>query len=127
MPELIKQLGSTLGSAFAAACCAGAGWALAALSAAGAGFLINDAVLIPLYAALLALSLWFLHRTTRAHRRRAPFYLGLGGAVVAFAALWIWLAAIWAGLAALVAASLWDFLGERARRGGKAANARTQP
>jgi mercuric ion transport protein len=125
MSELIKQLASTFGSAFAAACCAGASWALAALSAVGAGFLINDALLIPLFAVLLALSLWFLHRATRAHRNRAPLYLGIGGAVVAFAGLWTWLAAIWAGLAALVAASLWDFFASRSEHGAKARNART--
>lgn len=117
MRELFKQLTSSLGAAFAALCCAGASWALAVLSAVGAGFLINDAILIPLFAALLALSLWFLHRATRAHGVRAPFYLGIAGAVVAFAGLWTWIAAIWAGLAALVAASFWDFLGARARAG----------
>jgi mercuric ion transport protein len=124
LAELIKQLTSASGAVFAAACCAGAGWALAALSAIGAGFLINDAVLIPLFAALLALSLWFLHRSTRAHRRRTPFYLGLAAAVVAFAGLWTWLAAIWAGLAALVAASLWDFFAARVPHGGTTGNAR---
>jgi mercuric ion transport protein len=127
MPDLIKQLGSTLGSAFAAACCAGAGWALAALGAVGAGFLVNDAILIPLYAALLALSLWFLHRSTRLHANRAPFYLGTAGVAIAFAGLWTWLAAIWAGLAALLAASLWDFLAAKARHGGRTGNARTAP
>lgn len=115
MIDLVKQLGSALGAVVAALCCAGVSWALAALSAVGAGFLINDAVLIPLFAALLALSLWFLHRATRAHGNRAPLYLGIAGAAIAFAGLWTWIAAIWAGLAALVAASLWDFLGARTR------------
>lgn len=125
MSDLFKQLASALGSGFAAACCAGAGWALAVLGAIGAGFLINDAVLIPLFAALLALSLWFLHRSTHAHHRRPPFYLGVGGAVVAFAGLWTSLAAIWVGLAALVAASLWDFVAAKLQHRGKAGNART--
>jgi len=127
MSGLCKQLASNLGAAFAALCCAGASWALAALTAVGAGFLANDAILIPLYAALLALSVWFLHRATRAHRARAPFYLGIGGALVAFAGLWTWLAAVWMGLAALVVASFWDFLASRTRYGNAAGNARGAP
>lgn len=98
MSELFRQLASNFGAAFAAVCCAGASWALAALTAVGAGFLVNDAVLIPLYAALLALSVWFLHRT---------------------AGLWTWLAAIWAGLGALIAAKV--------RHGGTTENAGTAP
>ena len=73
--DLIKQLGSTAGAAFAAACCAGASWALAALTALGAAFLVNDAVLIPSFAALLGLSLWLLSRSARAHRDLRPLYL----------------------------------------------------
>jgi mercuric ion transport protein len=116
MKELAKQISSTSGAAIAAACCAGASWALAALTAAGAGFLINDAVLIPLFAALLALSVWFLYRSARAHNDLAPFYLGIAGAVVAFAGLWTWIAAIVGGLATMVIASVWDFARAKARR-----------
>jgi mercuric ion transport protein len=61
--DLAKQLASTLSAAFAAACCLGVAAALSALAAVGAGFLINDAVLIPLYVAFLALSLWLLYRS----------------------------------------------------------------
>lgn len=57
MEALAKQLASTLGAAFAAACCLGVTAVLSLLTAIGAGFLINDAVLIPLYVAFLALSL----------------------------------------------------------------------
>ena len=83
MNELAKQIGSTAGAAFAAACCAGASWALAALAAVGAGFLINDAVLIPLFAAMLGLSLWLLVRSARAHADLRPVYLAGVGAIAA--------------------------------------------
>lgn len=72
MSELLKQMGSTLGAAFAAACCLGVTAALSALTAIGAGFLINDAFLIPLYVLLLALSLWLLYRSAKAHRGLGP-------------------------------------------------------
>jgi mercuric ion transport protein len=115
MTEFFKQLGSTIGASFAGACCLGAAWALSALSAIGAGFLINDAVLIPVYVALLGLSLWLLARSARAHAKLAPLWLGAAGALAAIAGLWIASVVVFAGLAALVGASLWDFLGTRRR------------
>ena len=81
MNDLLKQIGSTAGAGLAAACCAGASWALAGLTAVGAGFLINDAVLIPLYVALLGLSVWLLFRSVRAHRNLRPVYLAGAGAL----------------------------------------------
>jgi len=67
MKELLKQCASVLGAGFAAACCLGVASALAVLSAVGAGFLIRDAILIPLYLFLLGLSAWLLYRSARAH------------------------------------------------------------
>jgi len=114
--ELLKQIGSTAGATFAAACCAGAGWALAALTAVGAGFLINDAVLIPLYAALLGLSVWLLFRSARAHRNLRPVYLAGAGALSAFIGLWTSTVVLFLGLGLIVASSFWDYLGARASR-----------
>jgi mercuric ion transport protein len=116
MKELAKQLGSNAGAVFAAACCAGASWALAALTAVGAGFLINDAVLIPLFVALLALSLWLLFRSARAHANLRPVYLAGAGAVAALAGLWTSTVVLFAGLGLIIASSLWDFLSARARK-----------
>lgn len=114
MSEFLKQMGSTLGAAFAAACCLGATAALSALAAVGAGFLINDAFLIPLYVALLALSLWLLYRSAKAHGSLAPFWVGAGGAAVALAGLWMSPVLVYAGLLAIVAGNVADFL--RGRR-----------
>lgn len=115
MKELLKQLGSTLGATFAAACCAGASWALAALAAVGAGFLINDAVLIPAFVALLGLSLWLVFRSARAHRNLHPVYLAGAGALSALIGLWTSTIILFAGLGLIVASSLWDYLGARTR------------
>lgn len=115
MKELAKQLASTFGAGFAAACCLGLTAVVSALTAIGAGFLINDAVLIPLYLALLALSVWLLYRSAKAHASLAPFWLGLAGAVIAFAGLWIGPVLVYVGLLAIVAGNIGDFVKARKR------------
>jgi mercuric ion transport protein len=119
MKELAKQCTSVAGAGFAGACCLGVTGALSILSAIGAGFLINDAFLIPLYLALLALSGWLLYGTSRAHGNLAPFWVGVTGAVIAFVGLWILPALVYGGLILLIAGSVWDFWS--ARRSGKTA------
>lgn len=109
MKEIAKQFASLLGTSFVAACCLGVTAFLSALSAIGAGFLINDAVLIPLFLALIALSLWLLYQSARAHGDLRPFWVALGGGVFAFAGLWIAPIAVVIGLTVCVACSLWDF------------------
>ena len=109
MKELLTQVASVAGAAFAAACCLGVVSALAVLSAVGAGFLIHDAFLIPLYLLLLGLSAWLLYRSARAHGDLTPFWAGAGGLVVAFVGLWISPVLVYAGLAALITGSVWDF------------------
>lgn len=105
---------ATPGAAFAAACCLGVTAALSALTAVGAGFLINDAVLIPLYVLLLALSAWLLYRSAKAHGDLSLFWVGAAGAVVAFIGLWISSFLLYAALIVLVGANIGDFV--RARR-----------
>lgn len=114
MNDLVKQLASSFGALFAAACCLGVTAALSVLTAIGAGFLINDAFLIPLYVVLLALSLWLLYRSAKAHGGLAPFWIGLAGAATALAGLWISPIMAYGGLLAIIAANVGDFF--RARR-----------
>jgi mercuric ion transport protein len=116
MKELMKQCTSVAGAGFAGACCLGVTGALSILSAIGAGFLINDAFLIPLYLGLLALSVWLLYSSARSHGNLAPFWTGLGGAIVAFAGLWILPALVYVGLAVLISGSVWDFWNMRSTR-----------
>lgn len=118
MSEFVKQLASMAGTAFAAACCLGVTAALSALTAVGAGFLINDAILIPLYLLLLALSLWLLYRSARAHGNLFPFWLGVAGAAIAVLGLWINSLLVYAGLMVFVAGSVTDFFRGRARAPG---------
>ena len=113
MKELLGQCASTVAAAFAGACCLGLTAALSVLTAIGAGFLINDAFLIPLYFGLLGLSVWLLYYSARAHANPTPFWTGFGGALVAFVGLWIHGVLVYAGLAVLIASSVWDFWSAR--------------
>jgi mercuric ion transport protein len=115
MSGLFKQLGSMLGVSFAALCCLGVSWALAALAAIGAGFLINDAILIPLYLAFIALSLWLLWRSLRPRGELRPLYLSGAGAIAAAGGLFVAPVVVYAGLAAMVGGSMWDFALLRAK------------
>jgi len=114
---MFKQLGGSAGSVVAGACCLGFAPLLAALGAVGAGFLIRDAILIPLFVLFLAFTLWTLWRSRAKHHRPGPFHLGLGSAVVAFAALWFYVPLAYAGLAGFVTAAVWDIVALR-RCGG---------
>lgn len=120
MKSLIKQLSGILGAGVAAACCLGVPVVLAAVGAAGLGFLINDAYLVPIFFAFTALSLWLLYRSAKGHRRLLPFWVGLAGALAGGVGLWLLVTGfyprswpIYVGLMALVAASVWDAVNGR--------------
>ena len=95
------------GSLFAALCCLGFPALLAILSAVGLGFLVNDAVLIPLLVLFLLVTLWGLYLGKRHHGSWMPFFIGTAGAALSFASIWFgrgMLAGV--GIAGLIAASL---------------------
>ena len=115
---MIKQIGGTSGAVIAGACCLGFTPLLAALIASGAGFLIRDAILVPLFVLSLAFTLWSLWGSRATHRQPGPFYLGLGGAVIAFAALWFFAPLAYTGLAGFIAATVWDIAALRSSRTG---------
>jgi len=76
---MFKQISGSLGSIFASICCLGFAPALAALSAVGLGFMISDAILIPLLALFLSLALWGIKNSQKRHGKTTPFYVGAGG------------------------------------------------
>ncbi len=115
MKDLVKQFSSILAAGITAACCLGVQVVLAAVGAAGLGFLINDAYLVPIFVAFVALTLWLLYRSARARQYLVPFWVALAGGLVGVISLWLtvtgfhptpWL--VYFGLAALVAASVWN-------------------
>lgn len=116
LKTFLAQLGGTCGAAVAAACCLGVPVVLSAFGALGLGFLINDALLLPLFPAFVGLTLWLLYRSVRRRGVLAPFWLGLAGGVVGIAGLVlqftpigspVWL--VPGGVLVLLAASVWDF------------------
>lgn len=133
MKDLIKQFAGLIGAGVAAACCLGISAVLAAVSAVGLGFLIHDAYLFPIFVAFVGWSLWLLYRSARGHGNLAPFWLAAAGAILGAAGLWLLVTglypinwAAYAGLAALVVGSAWDFVNGR-RAAACAAPACEQP
>ncbi|MDP8972076.1 MAG: MerC family mercury resistance protein [Actinomycetota bacterium] len=116
-----KAIFGSLGSAFAAACCAGIPAVLGALSAAGLGFLLNDLLLFPLLALFLGLGLWGLWDGVSRHGLRSVLVLGGIGAALMVAGI-VFQPLIYAGAAAMIGAALWNVLAlRRAHRGEMAA------
>jgi mercuric ion transport protein len=114
----LDQIGAG-GSVFAALCCLGTPAIVAVLSAMGLGFLLRDAILIPLLVAFLLATVAGLYLGVRHHGRRTVFIVGVAGALVTLLAIVLAgsgaLAAI--GVALLIGASLLN-VWLRARRPG---------
>ncbi len=105
---MLKQFSGPTGSILAGACCLGFAPFLAALSAIGAGFIINDLILIPLFLVFLGITLWSLYASRKRHKHSGPLILGTASAVTAFAALWLFAPLSYLALATLFATSVWD-------------------
>jgi len=103
-----KQLTGSTGSLFAGLCCLGFAPLLGLLTAIGAGFLINDFILIPLFVLFLGISTWGLKSSSGCHGDKGPFYLGTFSALLAFVTLWFAPVIAYLGLLGLVSASIWD-------------------
>jgi mercuric ion transport protein len=103
----------TGGSLFAALCCLGTPAILAFLAAIGAGFLVNDLILLPLLAVSLFVSLWGLEKGREAHGDKRPLWLGTAGAVFIPAGIFVgaWLVA--AGAVLLISATVWNVVARR--------------
>lgn len=118
----------TGGSLFAALCCLGTPAILAFLAAVGAGFLVNDLILLPLLALSLYGALWGLKRGREVHRDGRPLRLGTSGALLIAAGIFVgsWLVAV--GAVLLIGASIWNVAARRrcdagSRTGAAAGNA----
>lgn len=72
-----------IGSFVAALCCLGVLAVVSIVASIGLGFLINDAILLPLMVLFLLVTLIGLYLGCRAHRRTWPLILGLVSSLVA--------------------------------------------
>lgn len=100
-------------ASFAALCCAGTTFIVAGLSALGLGFLRRDGILWPLMLLALAVALWGFRRGMRRHGRKGPLMLALPSSLVLVAGVifvhgFPALQMIWAAIAGLVGASVWN-------------------
>lgn len=96
------------GALFAALCCLGFPALLSIVSAVGLGFLINDAILLPLLVVFLALILYGLYGGYRRHRKPGAVILGGASAVALLVFLLVFVSRplAYLAIAGLVAASV---------------------
>ena len=108
------------GSVFAALCCLGVAPVLSALTAVGLGFLIHDAILVPLLVVFLGVTVWALGRDHLRHGNHWPRRLASAAAILALGGLWLSGAVVGLGLALLLAASAWNWALIRRLQTGRA-------
>jgi len=80
---------------------------LGVLSAAGLGFLVNDAILLPLVVLALGVALWGLWRGMARHGSRGVLLLGGVGAVLLMVGIFLY-PLVYAGVAAMLGAAVWN-------------------
>jgi mercuric ion transport protein len=124
MKDKTKQTAGLMGAAIAAACCLGLTVVISAITAIGLGFLIHDAILIPLFMVAIGINLWMLHRSVNNQAisktgALSPFKLASIGAVISVLGLFLLVAGValatvlvYAGLALFFAGNVWDYRGE---------------
>lgn len=105
--EHIDKVGF-LGSLFAALCCIGTPAILAFLVAVGAGFLINDYILLPLLVVSLIITIWGLTISYKTHRKSYCIILGIISAILIFSGIWISRFMVYLGLLGLVFSTVWN-------------------
>ena len=99
----LKSVGF-LGSLFSLLCCLGFGPLIVLLSAIGAGFLVNDAVLAPLLLVFLVVGGLGLRATYRRHGRISPLVLHISSAAVVLVFTFVVFAVslVWLGITGLL-------------------------
>ena len=107
----LKKVGLA-GSILSLLCCLGLGPLIALLSAIGAGFLVNDAVLAPLLVVFLVIGGVGLGVTYRRHRRIGPLLVHILSAATVFVFTFVSFFGpfVWVGIAGLIGASIWDLV-----------------
>ena len=108
MEKMKRQLIGMIGTLVTALCCIGTPALLAFLAAIGAGFLINDLILLPLLVAFLGISIWGIRRSMAIHGQSRPLILAVVSSVVTFVAVWFSRPLVLLGLLGFIAASVWD-------------------
>ena len=105
-----------VGSVIATLCCLGFAPLVALLSAIGVGFLVNDAVLLPLLVVFLligGIGLWSAAR--RYGKFQAVWLHGISALALVLSAFVVYQrVVVWLSLAGIIGASVWSFLLQKA-------------
>ena len=112
--ESLDKFGA-VGSAIAALCCLGFGPLLAVFTAIGAGFLINDKILLPLLIVFLILGGWGILSAARRLGKYQAFWLHLISSVLLIVTIFLYYQKllVWLALGGIVLAPLWSFFIKR--------------
>lgn len=107
-----------LGTIFTALCCIGTPALLGLLSAIGAGFLINDLILVPFLVLSIAVTMMGLYSSYKGHANRGPMILGgISSLFVLFFVFgWFLKPPVYLGLVGLVGASAWNIVLRRSKK-----------
>lgn len=106
-----------IGSIATTLCCLGLGPLIALLSAVGIGFVVNDAVLLPLLFVFLILGAVGLILSYQRHRKPCSLMLHISGGIliVGFVFVLYYPLLVWIGMAAVIGAPISDFLTRKSR------------
>jgi len=110
MKQYFSKIGP-FGTLFSALCCFGTPVLIALLSALGLGFIINDAVLLPLLIFFLAINGWGLWSSFEKHHNRLPLVIHIISSVllVVFIFVIYILPIAILGLIGVFSSSIWDY------------------
>ena len=123
MKNQFTQFSGLVGAGVAAACCAGKVAIITAVGAVGLGALVEHAYLYPIFVGFVALALWMLYLSARAHDYFAPFWLSAAGGLFGSIALWLSVTGtvvfpgswhLFVAAALFLGGSVWDFIYGRA-------------
>jgi mercuric ion transport protein len=105
-----------VGSVIATLCCLGFAPLVALLSAIGVGFLVNDAVLLPLLIVFLVIGGIGLWSAARRHGQFQAVWLhGISAVVLVLSAFVMYQRlVVWLSLAGIIGASIWSFFIQKA-------------
>jgi len=98
------------GSLFSVLCCLGFPPLLSLLSAIGLGFLINDAILLPLLGIFLVVTLWGLYFGMRRHGQPWALLLGAISTLILFVFLFVNPIIAYLGVAGLIVAGFLNII-----------------
>ncbi len=114
MRLVILRILGPISSIFVALCCLGVPAVIAALSAIGAGFFINDAVLIPLLIVALGITITGSFLSFRQHRNPWPLGLTIVSSAVVVGGIFLSQPAVaYSALVIMVATQFGDLVHQR--------------